>query len=137
LAQTDALDAQVVARFAEGIRPPLRVIPDAQPQALAAHLARRRPVVAMPGAEQNRLARAPARGRKRIEIHLRWWRAELARRDADLDDLIPQSPVWRAREDRLQRVPGIGPVMSRTVLAELPEWGLLNRKQIAALVGVA
>ena len=62
---------------------------------------------------------------------------ELARIDADLDDLIQQSPVWRAREELLQRVPGIGPVMSRTVLAERPEWRLLNRKQRAALVGVA
>lgn len=137
LAKTDALDAQVLARFAEVIRPPLRVLPDAQTQELAAHLARRRQVLAMQGAEQNRLDRAPARVRQRIEVHLRWLRAELARLDEDLDDLIQQSPVWREREDLLQSVPGIGPVMSRTVLAELPELGLLNRKQIAALVGVA
>lgn len=115
LAKTDTLDAQV----------------------LAALLARRRQVLAMQGAEQHRLDRAPDRVRKRIEVHLRWLRDELARLDADLDDLIQQSPVWRAREERLQSVPGIGPVMSRTVLAELPELGLLNRKQIAALVGVA
>ena len=137
LAKTDTLDAQVLARFADVIRPPLRVIPDAQTQELAAHLARRRQGLAMQGAEQHRLDRAPARVRKRIEIHLRWLRAELARLDDDRDDLIQQSPVWRAREDRLQSVPGIGPVMSRTVWAELPELGLLNRKQIAALVGVA
>ena len=68
---------------------------------------------------------------------MRWLRDELARLDADLDDLIQQSPVWRTREELLQRVPGIGPVMSRTVLAERPELGLLNWKQIAALVGVA
>ena len=137
LAKTDALDAQVLARFAEVIRPPLRVIPDAQTQELAALLARRRQVLAMQGAEENRLDRAPARVRKRIEVHLRWLRAELARLDADLDEMIQQSPVWREREDLLQSVPGIGPMMSRTVLAELPELGLLNRKQIAALVGVA
>jgi transposase len=94
-------------------------------------------LLARQGAEQHRLDRAPARVRKRIEVHLRWLRAELARLDADLDEMIQQSPVWRAREELLQRVPGIGPVMSRTVLAELPELGLLNRKQIAALVGVA
>jgi transposase len=137
LAKTDTLDAQVLARFAEVIRPTPRVIPDAQTQELAALLARRRQVLAMQGAEQNRLDRAPDRVRKRIEAHLRWLRDELARLDADLDDLIEESPVWRAREELLQSVPGIGPVMSRTVLAELPELGLLNRKQIAALVGVA
>ena len=137
LAKTDALDAQVLARFAEVIQPPLRVIPDVQTQELAALLARRRQVLTMQRAEKNRLALAPARVRKRIEVHLRWLRAELARLDEDLDDMIQQSPVWRAREDLLQSVPGIGPVMSRTVLAELPELGLLNHKQIAALVGVA
>jgi hypothetical protein len=89
------------------------------------------------GAEQHRLDRAPDRVRKRIEVHLRWLRAELARLDADLDDVIQQSPMWREREDLLQSVPGIGPVMSRTMLAEQPELGRLNRKQIAALVGVA
>jgi len=137
LAKTDTLDAQVLARFAEVIRPPLRVIPDAQVQELAAHLARRRQVLAMQGAEQHRLDRAPARVQKRIEVHLRWLRAELARLDEDLDDLIQQSLLWREREDLLQSVPGIGPVMSRTVLAELPELGRLNRKQIAAVGGVA
>lgn len=137
LAKTDTLDAQVLARFAEVIQPALRVIPDAQTQELAALLARRRQVLAMQGAEQNRLDRAPDRVRKRIAAHLRWLRDELARLDEELDDLIQQSPVWRAREELLQSVPGIGPVMSRTVLAELPELGLLNRKQIAALVGVA
>ncbi len=137
LAKTDALDAQVLARFAEVIQPAVRALPDPQTEELAALLARRRQVLAMQRAEQNRLDRAPARVQKRIEAHLRWLSAELARLDADLDDRIQQSPVWREREDLLQSVPGIGPVMSRTVLAELPELGLLNRKQIAALVGVA
>jgi len=137
LAKTDALDAQVLARFAEVIRPTLRVFPDPPTQELAAVRARRRQVLAMQGAEQSRLDRAPARLRKRIEVHLRWLRDELAQLDEDLDGLIQQSPVWREREDLLQSVPGIGPMMSRTVLAELPELGLLNRKQIAALVGVA
>jgi transposase len=137
LAKTDALDAQVLARFAEVIRPTLRVFPDPPTQELAALRARRRQVLALQGAEQHRLDRAPDRVRKRIEAHLRWLRDELARLDEDLDDLIQQSSVWRAREELLQRVPGSGPVRSRTVLAELPEVGLLNRKQIAALVGVA
>ncbi|MEK6641235.1 MAG: IS110 family transposase [Nitrospirota bacterium] len=137
LAKTDALDAQVLARFAEVIQPALRAIPDAQTQELAALLARRRQVLAMHGAEQHRRDRAPARVRKRIEAHLRWLQAELARLDEELDDRIQQSPVWREREELLQSVPGVGPVMSRTVVAELPELGTLNRKQIAALVGVA
>lgn len=137
LAKTDALDAAVLARFAVVIQPPERALPDPRTQELAALLARRRQVLAMQRAEQNRLERAPARVRKRIEAHLRWLSAELARLDEDLDDMIEQSPVWREREDLLQSVPGIGPVMSRTVLAELPELGRLNRKQVAALVGVA
>lgn len=137
LAKTDALDAAVLARFAVVIQPPERALPDPRTQELAALLARRRQVLAMQRAEQNRLDRAPARVRKRIEAHLRWLSAELARLDEDLDDMIEQSPVWREREDLLQSVPGIGPVMSRTVLAELPELGRLNRKQVAALVGVA
>ena len=137
LAKTDALDAAVLARFAVVIQPPERMLPDPQTQELASVLARRRQVLTMQRAEQNRLDRAPARVRKRIEAHLRWLKAELARLDEDLDDMIAQSPVWREREDLLQSVPGIGPVMSRTVLAELPELGLLNRKQVAALVGVA
>ena len=135
LAKTDALDAQVLARFAEVIHPSLRALPDPQTQELAALLARRRQVLAMQRAEQNRLDRAPVQNR--IEVHLHWLGDELARLDEELDDQIQQSPMWRAREDLLQSVPGIGPVMCRTVLAELPELGLLNRKQIAALVGVA
>lgn len=137
LAKTDVLDAAVLARFAAVIHPPERALPDPQTQELAAVLARRRQVLAMQRAEQNRLDRAPARVRKRIEAHLRWLSAELARLEEDLSDMIEQSPVWREREDLLQSVPGIGPVMSRTVLAELPELGLLNRKPVAALVGVA
>jgi transposase len=137
LAMTDTFDAQVLARFAEVIRPALRVIPDAPTQELAVLLARRRQVLAMPQSEQHRLDRASDRVRKRIAAHVHWLSDERARLDEELDDMIQRSPVWRAREELLQRVPGIGPVMSRTVLAELPELGLLNRKQMAALVGVA
>jgi transposase len=137
LAKTDALDAQVLAHFAEVIQPEERARPDLQTEELAALLARRRQVLAMQHAEQMRLERATPPVQKRIQVHLRWLATERARLDQDLDDRIEQSPVWRAREDLLQSVPGIGPVMSRTVLAELPELGTLNRKQIAALVGVA
>jgi transposase len=137
LAKTDTLDAPVLARFAEVIRPALRVIPDAPTQELAALLARRRQVLAMQQAEQNRLDRASDRVRKRIAAHVHWLSDERARLDEELDDMIQRSPGWRAREELLQSVPGIGPVMSRTVLAELPELGLLSRKQMAVLVGVA
>ena len=140
LAKTNTLDAQVWAHVAEVIRPPRRVLPDAQTQELAALRARRRPVLTMQRAEQNRLALAPARVRRRIEAPLHWLRAERAqgaRVDEDLDDRIQPSAVWQAREELLQSVPGIGPVMRRTGLAELPELGLVNRKQMAALGGVA
>jgi transposase len=137
LAKTDRLDALVLARFAEAVRPALRPHPDAATEALAALLARRRQLLEMLTAEQNRLSRAPKRVQRRIQAHVTWLTAELARIEGDLDDAIRQSPIWRAQEDLLQSVPGIGPVMSRTLLADLPELGTLNRKQIAALVGVA
>lgn len=137
LAKTDRLDARVLARFAEAVRPALRPHPDAATEALAALLTRRRQLLEMLTAEQNRLGRAPKQVHRRIRAHVTWLTAEVARVEEDLDDAIRQSPVWREQEDLLQSVPGIGPVMSRTLLAELPELGTLNRKQIAALVGVA
>ncbi len=88
-------------------------------------------------AERNRLSGVSKAIRKRIDAHIRWLEAELERADNDLDQSIRQSPVWRENEDLLRSVPGIGPVISRTLLAELPELGELNRKQIAALVGIA
>lgn len=137
LAKTDALDAQVLARFAEAVRPPLRPVPDAPTQALAALLARRRQLVDMLTAEKNRLGQAPTRVQKRIRAHLTWLTTEWARVDDDLDQAIRHSPLWQAQETLLQSVPGVGPVVTRTLLADLPELGTLNRKQIAALVGVA
>lgn len=137
LAKTDPLDAQILAHFAEAVRPALRVHPDAPTEALAALLARRRQVIEMLTAETNRAATTPAPVRKRIDAHVRWLRRELEQIDDDLDATIRRSPVWRAQEDLLRSVPGIGPVLSRTVLAELPELGRLSHKQMAALVGVA
>ena len=137
LAKTDPLDAQILAHFAEAVRPALRVHPDAPTEALAALLARRRQVIEMLTAETNRAATTPAPVRKRINAHVRWLRRELEQIDDDLDATIRRSPVWRAQEDLLRSVPGIGPVLSRTVLAELPELGRLSHKQMAALVGVA
>ncbi|MGH7148258.1 MAG: IS110 family transposase [Nitrospiraceae bacterium] len=137
LAKTDRLDARVLARFAEAVRPALRPHPDAATESLAALLARRRQLLGMLTAEKNRLSTAPMRVQRRIRAHVTWLTAELARFNEDLDEAIRQSPVWREQEDLLQSTPGIGPVMSRTLLADLPELGALNNKQIASLVGVA
>jgi transposase len=137
LAKTDRIDAEVLARFGEAVRPELRPLPDVSSQELRALVARRRQITEMIVAESNRLSGASKRVRKRIDAHIRWLEAELDRADKDLDQNIAQSPIWREKEDLLKSVPGIGPVISRTLLAELPELGRCNRKQIAALVGVA
>jgi transposase len=137
LAKTDALDAQILARFAEAVRPGLRPLPDDMTAALRALITRRRQLIDMLTAEKNRLSRAPRQVQTRIEAHIRWLQAELERADEDLDQTIGQSPIWREQDNLLKSVPGIGPVVTRTMLGELPELGSLNRKQIAALVGVA
>jgi transposase len=137
LAKSDALDAQVLARFAEAIRPPVRPVPDAQAQALAALLARRRQLLAMSVAEQQRLGTALPAVRSRIERHIAWLREELVDVDAELARTIRESPLWRERDALLRSVPGVGPVLATTLVADLPELGRLDRKAIAALVGVA
>lgn len=137
LAKTDALDAAILAQFAEAVRPALRPIPEATMQALAAVLARRRQLVAMHTAESNRLGTALPPVRQGIRAHLTWLDRQLAQLDEDLTRAIRQSPVWREKDDLLQSAPGVGPVLARTLLAALPELGTLTRKQIAALVGVA
>lgn len=137
LAKTDAIDAAVLALFAERVRPTPRPLPAAAAQALDALLTRRRQLLEMLVAEKNRLGLAPGPVRRGITQHIRWLERQLADVDGALGRLIEQSPVWRAKDDLLQSVPGVGPVLSRTLLGELPELGQLNRKQIAALVGVA
>jgi transposase len=137
LAKTDRIDAEVMARFAEVIRPPLRPLPDEVSLELRALIARRRQLIEMMVAEKNRLSAASKAVRKRIAAHIRWLETELDRADKDLDHSIRQSSIWQEHEDLLRSAPGIGPVVSRTLLAELPELGRLNRKQIAALVGIA
>lgn len=137
LAKTDTIDAMVLARFAEAVRPAVRPLPDAALLELQALVGRRRQLTEMIVAERNRLSAASKTVTKRIDAHIRWLEAELGRADKDLDQSIRQSPVWQENEDLLRSVPGIGPVISRTLVAELPELGKLNRKQIAALVGVA
>jgi transposase len=137
LAKTDALDAALLARFGEAVRPPPRPLPDAAQQALAALLARRRQVVTMLTAERQRLAAAGAPVRRRVQAHIDWLARELGALDAELGQTLRASPAWRAKEDLLRSVPGVGPVVALTLLAELPELGALDRKRLAALVGVA
>lgn len=137
LAKTDRLDAQVLALFAERVRPALRPLPDAATQALSALVARRRQVVEMLTAEKNRRGQAPPAIQADITTHIAWLEARLKRLEKELGQHLKQSPLWRAQDDLLQSAPGVGPVLSRTLLADLPELGTLDRKQIAALVGVA
>lgn len=137
LAKTDRLDAQVIAHFAQAMRPEVRPLPDAQTQELAALLGRRRQVVEMLVAEKNRLARAPARVKPSLREHIAWLEKELRQLDRELDAWVRQSPLWRQKEDLLRGVPGVGPVTSFTLLGQLPELGRLSRQKIAALVGVA
>lgn len=137
LAKTDRIDARVLARFGEAVRPALRPMPDEVTLELRALIARRRQISEMIVAERNRLSGASKSVTKRIDAHIRWLEAELDRAGKDLDQSIRQSPIWQENEDLLRSVPGIGPVVSRSLIAQLPELGELNRKQIASLVGVA
>jgi transposase len=137
LAKTDSLDAQVLAHFAEAVRPNPRPLPDAEAKALAALLARRHQLVAMLVAEKNRLYKALPSVRSRIKTHITWLERELEDTDDDLRTMLRQSPVWCEKENLLRSVPGVGPQLSLSLLAYLPELGTLDRKRIAALVGVA
>jgi transposase len=138
LAKTDSIDALVIAQFAEAVRPELRPIADEASERLSALLSRRRQVLEMIVAEKNRLASTREKQvRQRITYHLHFLKQELGELDDDLDGEIRASPAWREKEDLLRSVPGVGPVVARTLLAELPELGQLDRKRIAALVGVA
>ena len=137
LAKTDQLDAHNLAHYAQAIKPEPRALPDQQRQQLSAVLSRRRQVVQMCTAERQRLSSTPEHTRVRLVKHLEWLEAELAELDQELDTLVAQSQEWKAQADQLQSTPGVGAVTTFTLLAELPELGQLNRKQIAALVGVA
>ena len=137
LAKTDALDAQVLAHFAEAMRPASRPLPDSDTRELAALVARRRQLVEMITAEKNRFRTAARRIRPKVEEHIRWLEENLAELDRDLGDFIRSSPIWRDKDELLRSTPGVGPVLSMTLLSGLPELGTLNRGEIAALVGVA
>src|SRR5580704_8915187 len=137
LAKTDALDAQVLARFGEAVKPQVRALPDAQARALEALVNRRRQLVEMLTAENNRRANSPKVIHKSIDEHIRWLEKRLAGFDDELAGLVQETPIWRERDELLRSVPGVGKVLSTTLLAHLPELGALNRKQIAALAGLA
>lgn len=137
LAKTDMLDARVLAAFAERIHPAPRALPDELSQEMEALVTRRRQIVDMLTAERNRLYRAMPSVRPHIQEHSAWLEQQLRVLNQELKKRIRASPIWRAKDELLRSVPGIGPTVSFTLLAELPELGTLHHKQIASLVGVA
>jgi transposase len=137
LAKTDRIDAQVLAHFAEAVRPEVRPLPDAATQELAFLVARRRQLMEMRVAEQNRSRSAPARIRSQIREHIEWLNRQIDELDHDIGQRVRASTAWRERDDLLRSTPGVGPVLSATLLADLPELGTVSHKQIAALVGLA
>lgn len=137
LAKTDALDAAVLAHFAEAVRPEQRALPDRETRQLEALLVRRRQLVEMIVAERNRLLTTPTALQVDIREHVEWLKKRLAGIDEELSRMVETSTRWRDQSALLRSVPGVGPVVAVTLLAELPELGTLNRKQIAALVGLA
>jgi transposase len=137
LAKTDLLDAEVLAVFAEQVRPTPRPLPDSESLALSALLSRRRQLITMLTAERNRNSRAAANIRIGIQEHIDWLEERLRKINIELSKTLQNSPLWKERESLLRSVPGVGPVLTLTLLAELPELGTLDSKRIAALVGVA
>ncbi len=137
LAKTDAIDARILAEFAMAVRPKIRALPDEATSELKALSARRRQLTEMIVAEKNRLGSASKSVRPNIEAHIRWLKDELDRIDDDILQLIKNNSSFKGKDTLLRSAPGIGPVISATLLCQLPELGSLNRKQIAALVGVA
>jgi len=138
LAKTDRIDCRVLAHFAAAINPPVRPIKSDDTRHLEALLARRRQIVEMLVAEKNRLANNPDRAVvKDLNAHISWLERRLKSSDDELQRVLKSSPAWRERDDLLRSVPGVGPVLSLTLMAQLPELGQLNRRQIAKLVGIA
>jgi transposase len=137
-AKTDPIDAAVIAHFVEATKPQVRPLPDEATRMLADLVTRRRQIVEMIGAERQREQRISVpRLKSSIARLLKALEKELASLDADIDDAVRGSPAWREKENLLASVPGVGPVIARTLIAELPELGRLDRKQIAALAGLA
>jgi len=138
LAKSDTLDARVIARFAETVQPPVRGLATDQAQALAELVSRRRQLVDMLAAEMNRYRQARNRPlQKRINAHVTWLTRAIEELEDDIKRLIRSSPVWRETENLLMSVPGIGDITAHALIADLPELGHLDRRRIAALVGIA
>jgi transposase len=137
LAKTDVLDAEVIARFGEALRPEPRLMPDAETQALSSLVVRRRQLVEMITAETNRFATALEPVRQDIHEHISWMRRRLKDVDDDIYRTLKKSPVWRVKEQILRSAPGIGRVTTCALIAQVPELGTLNGRKISALVGVA
>lgn len=135
LAKTDSLDAKVIAHFGYAIQPKTHPVPDTQELKVAQ--CRRIQLLEMITAETNRLRGTPKALRKRIEAHITWLKKELAGTDRELKGMIEKDPIWQEKDSLLQSTPGVGPTLSATLIAQLPELGTLDRRQIAALVGVA
>jgi transposase len=138
LAKTDRIDALILARFAQDIRPTPKSPPNTEAREFSAIIARRRQVISMMSAEKNRLSITDSKAvAKRIRAHIGWLEKELRRIDGDLEETIEESPTFKENEALLKSVPGVGDVLCRTLLAELPELGSLSPKKLSALVGVA
>jgi transposase len=137
LAKTDTIDAEVMADFAAAVHPEPRPMSDSQTQELKDMLKRRSQLNEMITAEKNRLHRSRRPVSEHIKAHVAWLEQELDNMNSSLNRFIQESPIWRENDNLLQSVPGVGPILASTLLAELPELGTLNRKQIAALAGVA
>ena len=137
-AKTDPIDAEVIAHFVEATRPEIRPLPDEETRLLSDLVARRRQIIAMMVAERQRQKRLTERRmQKSIARLLVALQKELSSLESDIDDAVRGSPAWRESEDLLASVPGVGKVIARTLIAELPELGRLDRRQIAALAGLA
>ena len=137
LAKTDKLDAQVLAQFGAAVQPPVRPLPDEARLELRALVARRQQLLEMITAEKNRMRRTTPGVRQRIQVHVQWLQAQLKELDRDQGDFLRSSPLWQEEVKLLQSVPGVGPIVTATLIARLLELGSLNRKEVAALVGVA
>lgn len=138
LAKTDAIDAEVIAHFADAMRPPQRPLPSEERQNLDELITRRRQLVKMIDAERSRRGRVASKDvANRIDKHIKALKADLAEIDKEIDGIIDKSPIWKKQEDLLKSVPAVGDVTARTMIAEVPELGTLNRRQIASLIGVA
>jgi transposase len=137
LAKTDKIDAQIIARFAEAVRPEVRPLPTPEAQELEALNTRRRQLVEMLTAEKNRLGMAPPAIRKEIQAHILWLEKNLEKANKALSDRIQANPIWRTKDEILRSAVGVGPKTSTTLLSDLPELGTVNGKKISALVGLA